>query len=122
MFQPGTYQDGVLGTLNQPGVYRDGSLGVLTQPGAVRDGTLGLSPADAAAAQAQNVANRAAAIAASRGNAARKQAYYRAWLRRHSGSGLQMRGLGLSVSDVPTWGWVLGGVALTAAVMYAVKK
>jgi hypothetical protein len=30
--------------------------------------------------------------------------------------------LGLAMSDVPTWGWIAGGVALVAASVYFLKK
>lgn len=116
MFQPGSYKDGVLGDVYQPGSYRDGSLGILSQPGSFNDGVLGLMPATSAPiympgaryAQARGMA----AAAAARRDAARAAA-----LRANP-----FRGLGFTLSDVPTWGWVAAGLAVVGAGVYLLKK
>ena len=128
MFQPGTYNDGVLGAI-QPGAYRDGTLGVLSQPGAFRDGTLGVTPIGPSTAYSAAMARAASQAAQARAAAARGAAYSADMARRahflalrRSSHMRDMRGLGFALSDVPTWGWIAGGVAVAAGAMYLLKK
>jgi len=72
--QPGAYNDGSLGILQQPGAYNSGSLGVFAQPGAYRDGTLGMLRTAASVQPQQSPAARAMAAAAARA-AARAQCF-----------------------------------------------
>jgi hypothetical protein len=127
MFQPGTYKDGVLGSAAQPGAYHDGTLGILSQPGAYRDGTLGALAQPGAyndgtlglvrtgtASLSPDLQRRAAAM-----RAAQRSAQYAAAQAARRAS---MRGLGFAMQDVPTWGWIAGGVAVVAASVYLLKK
>src|SRR5690242_15165867 len=121
MFQPGTYQDGVLGTATQPGSYHDGSLGILAQPGAYNDGTLGLDPSGAAAAAAQAAASAAAARAQADWRRRRLMAARAAYMRNPYEFMRPVSGLGF-LDTVPTWAKVAGGVAIAAGVVYLVKR
>jgi len=124
MRQPGAVTDGSLGRLmRQPGSYADGSLGVLSKPTTVTSRMTGYPGAAAAAAAAaaagrQSASDAARQAAAAAGAEAARRARMRFALRSRGGT----HGLGFATSDIPTWGWILGGVALVAAVGYVATR
>jgi hypothetical protein len=145
MFQPGTYQDGVLGTFSQPGSYRDGSLGILSveQPGATRDGSVGFPQPGAYNSGSLGVIRRtqlerrvnpmarfAGAAAAAASRATRRSSCFTSCIPLRGSSAANcmkvcekthpLRGLG--TFEMPTWGWAAVAVAAVGAAVYLTKK